>query len=151
MYTQKEAREIREKFWTSFGHYMSPIPAASGEKINWVNYKTGVKGIRFRMDADGVKSIIYIQVHHSQTDKQQIFIDHLLSLRHIFHDSMKEEWVWGDNHIEGQAGFFIYRELLDVNVLREADWPGIISFLKPRMIMLDMFWMEYKDLFEMLG
>jgi hypothetical protein len=34
-----------------------------------------------------------------------------------------------------------------VNIFNRADWPAIISFLKPRMIALDAFWIMAKDSF----
>ena len=42
MYSKQELSRIREEFWTSFGRYMQPILSADGEKVNWVNYKTGM-------------------------------------------------------------------------------------------------------------
>jgi len=35
-----------------------------------------------------------------------------------------------------------------VNILKENDWPAIISFLKPRIIALDKFWILVKDSFD---
>ena len=52
MYSKKEISLTRQEFWTAFGQYMAPIPSAGGEKINWINYKTGVKHIYFKMEAD---------------------------------------------------------------------------------------------------
>ena len=52
MYSRQEASILKQEFWTSFGLYMNPVLSSEGEKINWVNYKTGEKGIRFKMHAD---------------------------------------------------------------------------------------------------
>ena len=45
MYNRNEMARIKQDFWTSFGKYMLPVQPAGDEKINWINYKTGIKGI----------------------------------------------------------------------------------------------------------
>lgn len=45
MYSKAEKSKIRKDFWTAFGQYMKPVPSAEGTKVNWPNYKTGVKQI----------------------------------------------------------------------------------------------------------
>jgi hypothetical protein len=35
-----------------------------------------------------------------------------------------------------------------VNIFHEADWPAIISFLKPRIMALDEFWEIAKNVIE---
>jgi len=50
MFSKKEASQLRKKFWMIFGQYMSPVLSSEGEKINWINYKTGVKGLQFKMN-----------------------------------------------------------------------------------------------------
>ena len=34
MYSKQEASFLNQKFWTSLGQYLAPIPSAEGEKIN---------------------------------------------------------------------------------------------------------------------
>jgi hypothetical protein len=50
MFSKQETAQLRKEFWTVFGQYMSPILSAAGEKISWINYKTGVKGVQFKME-----------------------------------------------------------------------------------------------------
>ena len=61
MYTKQEASLIKKKFWTSFGRYLQPVPNAEGETINWINYKTGIRDIFFRMDVDTRSAQIAIE------------------------------------------------------------------------------------------
>ena len=56
MYSKSEASQLKQEFWTSFGQYMSPVLSAEGEKLNWINYKTGEKDIFFKMKANNKKS-----------------------------------------------------------------------------------------------
>ena len=61
MYSKEEASKLRQQFWITFGKYLKPIPSAEGLTINWVNYKTGVKNIFFKMDAGQKEATISIK------------------------------------------------------------------------------------------
>ncbi|RZK03164.1 MAG: DUF4268 domain-containing protein, partial [Flavobacterium sp.] len=73
MYTREEASKLRQAFWTAFGQYMSPIPSAEGVKQNWINYKTGLKDVYFRMQADHEKASISIDISQKDIEIQEIF------------------------------------------------------------------------------
>jgi hypothetical protein len=150
MYSKQEASAVKEKFWTSFGRYMQPVPAANGDRINWVNYKTGVKDIRFKMDAGATFAIIMIELTHKDPEKRGESLNRFIQLKTEMEEIIGEKWVWEpavSNEKNGPT--VIYMRLEGVNILREADWPAIISFLKPRICSLDVFWQEYKEIFEM--
>jgi hypothetical protein len=78
---------LRQAFWTAFGQYMLPILSADGAKINWINYKTGVKDVSFKMNADNKIAIIAIELTHADVELQQLFFEHFLRAKKIFHDS----------------------------------------------------------------
>jgi hypothetical protein len=52
MYSKAESSAIRKEFWIKFGQYMKPVPSASGVRVNWPNYKTGIRDIYFRMKTE---------------------------------------------------------------------------------------------------
>ena len=152
MYTQSEASLIRQKFWTSFGMYMSPVPSASSEKVNWVNYKTGIKGISFKLNVDTESAAVTIEIYLKDTMLQhqyfQIFTNFTLQLKAI----TGNDWVFiKDNYLENKGLVSsINVELKNVSVFKQDDWPTIISFLKHYMIGLDAFWAAYKPAFELI-
>jgi hypothetical protein len=150
MYSKQEASILTQQFWTSFGQYIAPVLSAEGEKINWVNYKTGEKGIRFIMVADYSTAKIAITLSHKDAGIQQLYFDKFLRLKKIFHQKIGEEWQWRELNTDEQGKPFseIYTLLPNVSVLNKQDWPAIISFFKPRMIALDIFWSEFKYAFE---
>src|SRR5665647_1620100 len=150
MYSKQEASLLTQQFWTSFGLYIAPVLSAEGERINWVNYKTGEKDIRFIMMVDNKAAKISIILSHKDTALQKLCFDKFVQLKKIFHQITGEEWQW-QSLITDQYGKTIseiYTTLHHVNILNKPDWPAIISFLKPRMIALDTFWCEYKYAFE---
>lgn len=148
-YTREEASKVRTQFWTSFGQYMKPIPGASGMPVNWINYKTGAKHIRFKMDADHKNVFIAIEIAHPKDEERIACYNQFLSLKKLLESTTGFSWEWNETlHTEHKVISSISQQLEGVKVLNQADWPAIISFLKPRIIALDAFWELVKEGFE---
>lgn len=147
MYSRAEASKIKQSFWTAFGRYMAPLPGSEGAKINWINYHTGFKHVYFRMEADHEKASVYIALTHTDELVRELFFERLKQMRPILHGALEEEWKW-ENKTQDEWGKDLARisqELNGVSIYRQEDWPAIISFLKPRIMVLDTFWNEVKD------
>lgn len=152
MYSKAEASQIKHSFWTAFGKYIAPQLSSEGYKVNWVNYNTGFKHFYFRMDADNKKVSIAIEITHPDLIMRELFFEKLQELKHLLRAAVGEEWVWA-LHVSDESGKIIskiHKELYNVNVLKQEDWPQIISFFKPRIIALDEFWNNVKESFEEL-
>jgi hypothetical protein len=152
MYSRQQASELRQAFWTAFGKYMQPILSAEGEKVNWVNYKTGEKNIYFRMNATNRSSSIAIEITHADIELQQLYFEQFVQLKTLLHNTLNEEWKWQLHFVDenGKVISRIYKELNNVSLFNQNDWPALISFFKPRIIALDEFWSSAKYGFEAL-
>jgi hypothetical protein len=153
MYSRAEASKLRQDFWLTFGQYMAPVLSAEGLRTNWVNYKTGVKNISFKMQADTRTAFIAIEITHPDPEIQQWNFEQFQALKSLIEESLEEEWTWAlhttDEH--GKTISRIYTEIASVNIFNKEDWPTLISFFKPRIIALDQFWSDAKYTFEELG
>ena len=128
---------------------MKPIPGASGLPVNWINYKTGIRHINFKMDADHKTASIAIEITHPQEELRSHYYQHFLSLKKILESTTGFAWQWNETlHTEYKTISSISQQLDDVKVLNKENWPAIISFFKPRIIALDAFWDLVKDGFE---
>lgn len=150
MYNRQEASLMRKKFWTSFGQYMRPVTGASGEMLNWLNYKTGIRHIYFRMDVTSNAASIAIELRHTDVVMRQHSFEQFQQLKTMLEQTTGEEWNWQlhQHDEDGNIVSNINKTLKHVNIYTEADWPEIISFLKPRIIALDEFWVKVKDGFD---
>lgn len=150
MYSKAEASQIKQEFWTAFGRYMAVHLSSEGLKVNWINYKTGFKFLQFKMMADTRKASIAIEINHSDPDLRELLYESLLELKILFQSYLNEEWEWEQYASDpyGRPVSRAYTGISPVNVLRQEDWPQIISFLKPRIMALDAFWNDVKDRFE---
>ena len=150
MYSKKEIAVLKKNFWTSLGLYLKPLRNAEGNEVNWLNYKTGVRGIYFRMDAGIEKASIGIEITHDATERWKDYYSKFIQYKEMLHQSLSEVWIWQeaamDEHNKTMSR--IYTELAGVNILQKEDWPAIISFLKPRMLALDEFWLMAKENFQ---
>lgn len=150
MYTREQASQLRQQFWTTFGQYLSPQLSAEGWKVNWLNYKTGVKDVYFRMNADNKRGYIAIELTHPDTELQQLVFEQFEEHKTMLHETLGEEWEWvlHASDSTGRVVSRIYKEIAPVNVFDKEDWPALISFLKPRIIALDAFWSDARYSFE---
>jgi hypothetical protein len=150
MFKREEASNIRQEFWTTFGKYMSPIPSAEGLRINWINYRTTIKNVYFRMDVNENKAVISITMEHDDRGIRELYFQQFEELKNLLHTTLKEEWEWQlqTSLEEGREISRIFKTCLNVSVFNKEDWPELISFFKPRMIALDQFWENAKYSFR---
>lgn len=152
MFNRTDSARLREEFWATFGRYMNPVPSSEGEKINWINYRTGFKDIRFRMDADHHSAIISISLEHTDEDVRELYFQQFEETKKILHKTLQEEWEWTGNVGVGEKEIYsrIYKELTGFSVFNKEHWPELISFFKPRIIALDQYWESTRYSFEAL-
>lgn len=152
MYTKQQAARLKQEFWTAFGQYMAPILSSEGERINWINYKTGEKNLHFKMQADNKMGIVSIEIGHPDLDIQQLYFEQFGQLKQIFYNTVNEEWNWlmHTSNEYGKTVSLIYTELNNVSIFKKEDWPALISFFKKHIMALDAFWNRVKYSFEML-
>lgn len=150
MYSKDEASQIRQAFWTAFGQYISPQLSADGLKVNWVNYKTGIKHLYFKMDADKKSAFIAIEIAHPDAGVQELFFEQFVEIKTLLNSYLNEEWEWAlhDRDENGKTISRIYKRLPGVSIYNRNDWPTLISFFKPRIIALDEFWSVGQYSFE---
>lgn len=130
---------------------MQPIVSADGERVNWVNYKTGIPGISFRMDADNKQASIAIVLAHKDDSIRAQHYSQLLQLQTLLHNELGEEWTWQENTTDeyGKSISRVGTSIRNISILKQEDWPALISFMKPRIIALDAFWSNVKYAFEL--
>ena len=129
---------------------MRPINGAGAEPVNWLNYKTGIKHLYFRMDADHEQASIAIELYHPDPLVRQQHFEKFRQLEKLLHQTLGEHWEWkfDSNDEEGRSFARIGIQVKGVSIFNTGDWSAIISFLKPRMLALDEFWNMVKDGFD---
>ena len=118
--------------------------------MNWINYKTGVKNIHFKMGADNSEAIVRIEIS-GDAEIQDKFINLFLSLKTALEKYTTCEWKWQAQTVgaDGKIISCIFCTKEGVNIFKKEDWPALISFFKENILAIDNFWAEHKEIFEM--
>lgn len=150
LYSREEAKRLKEQFWTTFGQYMSMVPSAENDKVNWVNYKTGIKYLYFRMDATNKTASIFIELTQPDEGIRRLMFEQLKEFKTVFENIVNEEWEWDEVYYDenGKNTSRVSTSISNVSLFNQDHWPQIISFFKPRIIALDEFWSLSKYSFE---
>jgi hypothetical protein len=144
-------KKIREEFWTKFGQFMALHPAASGERVSWLNYKTGVRHIHVRIAVEADHVYFGIEVSAPDLTNRDILYRQLLSDIHLLVACGGPGWKYNQQHTSGgRTVSALYQEISGVNVFIKSDWPAIISFLKRLLLCFDQFWTDHRDLYAMI-
>ncbi len=150
MFKKEEASAIRQAFWKAFGQYMALHTAADGYKINWINYKTGIRHLAFKMDADARNVSIAIEMSDPDEGIRELMYLQFEALKHLLEACLGEVWLWEpDTESQGRRISRIGLTRSGLNIFRQEDWPELISFLKPRIIALDQFWSDAQYGFDL--
>jgi hypothetical protein len=155
MFTREQAKEINTLFWTSFGKYMQKHKSQFSFHNKWVNYKTGVKDIYFRLKMNKLCAEISIELQHKDGGIRQLFFEQFGELRKIFEQEVGQ-WEWVDEELfqtpEGNYNELsaIRLKLFDVNLYNKDTWQQTFYFFEDNMIKLDAFWADFNELFKQL-
>ena len=127
MYSRAEVTQLRQAFWTTFGQYMAPVPSAEGDTTNWINYKTGLKNVYFRMQTDKTRASIAIELTHPDGGIRELFWEQFLELKTLLHEALGEDWTWDADATDanGEQLSQIYTVLAPVNLFSRDDWPRV--------------------------
>lgn len=149
MYSKEMASAIRSRFFTRLGQYLYPIASANGQKVNWINYKTGVKQIYFRIDVPNRGCEIGIEICSSDPELRKRQFHLLKAGRAELETDPEIQWTWSETYTSASGAVIsrVFDQLEGVSVLNESDWPVLISFIKPRLLLMDRCWQEVKELF----
>ena len=103
------------------------------------------------MHAHNQAAGIAISIEHPDAFIRQQLFQKFVQLRAMLEAQIQETWQWEQEHLNehGKMTATISCTLAGVNIFREQDWPAIIAFLKPRLIALDAFWADAKEIVEM--
>jgi hypothetical protein len=151
LYSKEQISALKQAFWTAFGQYMGLSVNADGQKINWINYKTGLKHLSFKMQADKNSAYIAIEISHPDPGMQMLLLEQFKEFKVLIEASIGEEWDW-QLHVQNEQYKTIsriYKELPQVSIYKQEDWPTLISFFKPRIIALDEFWNDAQYSFDL--
>lgn len=149
VYKREEAAELRKLFWTAYGRYMTQHISARGPKISWLNYKTGIRQVFFRLHADNKLARVSIDIQHKDYGLREVFYEQFWELETLFHSQTGYVWQWEPIFYldSGQPISRIFVEKEGINVYRQDSWAEAFQFFESIMVPLDELWTDFMEIF----
>jgi len=149
MYSKDEKKKYTADFWNSFGFYMKKYNVDFG-RIRWVNYRTNVKDIYFRLDVTNKKATFSLELQHKNDGIRELFFEQFKELKVVLEDNIKADLIWEEVAFNSfnQPMSSISEELNNVSIYNRDDWTQIFHFFEKRMIGVHTFWVEFQEIFK---
>lgn len=153
MFSKEEAKQRTTLFWTAFGRYMTRHTSARGGKYKWLNYRTGVKDIYFRLFADSKEARVSIELQHADPGIRELFYEQFWELETMIHNLSGTEWIWEPETFlpDGREISRIFVRKKNVNLYNQADWSETFRFFEAHLLPLDEIWSMCEDVFKDLA
>lgn len=150
MYTQEEAKYIRQQFWDTFGRRCEIVPELRYRKKKWVLYDTKISGIDLKFDAGREDALVMIEIN-SRTEERRLHIFETLErYKILLEDGFEDGLIWDFCVVResGQEVCRIYEKLNHVDIHKQKQWPDIFNFLIDNMLKLETNFMEIRDVLQ---
>jgi hypothetical protein len=150
MYSKSEAKELITRFWEDFARYTDFFGRKKKQKIEWMLYKTGIKGLELKFDLHPRYVKCIIEVNARNEDRRlDIFIE-LNNYRKFIQNGFKKPLVWDENvRLDtGKQVMRVYCELTGKTFHNPENWPDIFCFMAENMWQLQSNFEEILPIFE---
>tara|TARA_R100001369_G_scaffold49261_1_gene75850 strand:- start:6102 stop:6530 length:429 start_codon:yes stop_codon:yes gene_type:complete len=141
MFIKEESKKLREEFWTNFG---------KGYPRRWVLYNTGIKEVQLKFTFNTEFAQVSLDVFSADEVIQEYYFEKIYGLKSILKDEYLKQIQIDTNYVlpEGKMIIRFYVQLNSVNIHNKDHWPQVFEFLNENMILLESFFLEYKDYIE---
>lgn len=138
MYSKDEAKQLMTDFWNGFSNYSHCQSVRLKQPVEWMFYKTGIKGLELKFDLDckWIRSVIEVNAR-SATRCADIY-NELLKYAPILESDLPEKLHWTDDCklATGKSVMRAYCERTDLNFHDRSVWPELYRFMFDTMFAL---------------
>ncbi len=148
MLSKEELKNYKITFWNEFKTYMSKHRGNSGKRMNWLQYKTDLPDLYFRLETNKNSIRVCFDIQHKDKDIRSIVWEQMGELKQVLINEMEEEGIWNEHHFNEFLPDFcrIYWGKEGLNYLRENDRQAIFEFYEDKLVRFDRFYDTYKDI-----
>ncbi|HSJ66372.1 MAG TPA: DUF4268 domain-containing protein, partial [Anditalea sp.] len=116
----------------------------------WILYDTKIKEIQLKFSFTTEDAQVSLDITAVDEVIRAYYYEKMCSLKNILLTEYLPEAIYEEHYQlpEGKIVSRVYVELKNVNVYRKADWPQVQEFLSEQMSILEMFFLEYKDIID---
>lgn len=137
MFSKKEAQQIKQEFWTVFGH---AFPR------KWLLYDTKIKDFSFKFNADSRKAEVSLDIEMKDDLYRNAYYEKIWSLENMLKDYVgdfnKDEFYTNES---GKVFSRYWVELHNVSVYNKDTWREIFEFFVEKMDGFERFYADFED------
>jgi Domain of unknown function (DUF4268) len=151
MLGKEEIKELRQEFWGRLEGQMDKLRNPQGTKVAWLNYRTGIRDLYFRMEADSEGARICIDLQFKDKGVREIYFQQFEAFKVLLDEKLKGlQWNSDWEHWNGKQIARLFLEKVDCQLENKQDWDKMHLFLKLNFVKLDEFWNEFGEVFKTL-
>ncbi|WP_298538518.1 DUF4268 domain-containing protein [uncultured Aquimarina sp.] len=141
MFSKEESKKIRQEFWTTFG---------KTHPRKWLLYNTKIKDVTLKFTFTTKVAQVSIDIEPYDKVIRAYYYDKFLSLKNIILSEYLDDIIFDEYYqLENEKVISrIYAELPDVSIHNKKTWEMTMKFLNEKMLILETFFLEYKDFIE---
>ncbi len=147
MYTQEEAKQIRQQFWDTFAKRCEIVPELRNRKKKWILYDTKISDVNLKFEVDRHEALVMIEINSSAESRRLQIYETLEKYKLLLEDGFKDGLIWNFciTRESGQEVCRIYEKMPHVDIHRRSQWPDIFNFLIENMLKLEANFLEILD------
>jgi len=152
MFSREEKKILNTTFFNQFVRRMSRHHSLGGGGGRWESYKTGVKGLYFRMLTAPIVGIA-IDIQQKDPEIKVLLFDQFIELRRLLEAEWGDAVVYESSHFL-DSGIEVSRiaiTLENAYFYDKEQWPAILSWFETKLIGLDAFWDTTGDIVKALA
>ena len=152
MFSREEKKSLNTAFFNQFVRHMSRHHSKGGGGGRWESYKTGVKGLYFRMLTAPVVGMA-IDIQQKDPEIRALLYDQFVELRRL----LEAEWGDGVNYEQShylESGLEVSRisiTLENAYFYDKDQWTEILNWFETNLLGLDAFWDTAGDIVKGLA
>ena len=141
MFSREEKKDLNTSFFQLFTQHMSRHKSLGGGGSRWENYRTGVRGIFFRLLTFPEVGLA-IDLQFKDEEIRALFYDQFEEFKSMLNSHIGEEMMY-EPRIMLDSGVPVSRiwvKLEGAYFYDKTQWPAIIDFYEAKLLALDEFW-----------
>jgi hypothetical protein len=152
MFSKDEEKALRGAFWSTLTARMQKKRGASGRRLNWFKYPTGLRDIYVRTEVDHTGCRVCIDLQFKHADIRELFFEQFLETKTVFEETMKVPVKWQPkfNHITGKEISRISIENNTTNLFNQDNWAEMHDFIHDGLVSVDTYWNDFGELYKTL-
>lgn len=138
MYSKEEAKQIKQRFWTTFGQ---------SYPRKWLLHKTKIKDFSFKFYADNKKAQVMLDIENKDEELRTIYFQKIESLKNVLLENYLPEAIFEENYYldNGKLISRIWVEKHGISINNPDTWQDIFEFFYENMSSFELFFYEFEE------